>query len=256
LDPSAERRLTQLLSARAKGIFSDNEMAFQFGVLLESIGLDELLDRVSPDLVPLIKQGIVSSNQDAADAEYLRPQDSPFHGLLEYYHCVERILFDERSFGAPRKLRMICLPSFEPEWALVLIGSARAKYSAVVLCKVESQIWSTRNAIVTATRLEREVPDDVAAGLCDIWKKMLSNARHPKLMTVGCDGVSYHFEAGGMAARTWSPDPQTAPGKLVSLCDLLYQFAEGSLDKPVTIDEIRREIESLAAHCRARYGNE
>jgi hypothetical protein len=45
------------------------------------------------------------------------------------------------------------------------------------------------------------------------------------------DGETYHFACGAnnvgwMAGKTWSPDPDTAPGRLVALCHLLYDYVE------------------------------
>jgi hypothetical protein len=47
-----------------------------------------------------------------------------------------------------------------------------------------------------------------------------------------------------MSGKVWSPDPHTAPGHLVTLSHLLYQFVElGGADKPELLDEIDQTME-------------
>jgi hypothetical protein len=253
VSPNAERRLSQLLAARQKGVFSDSEMVNQFGYLAAVADIKELLDRVPPDLVDVLKQGIAGNNRQEADDECLHPEGSPFDYFPSYYQKAATVLFGDRQLGGKRVLSVVCLPSFKVEWALVLLRSAMDEFT-LSLSVAEKQIWSSDAEVpVAAKRIEAALSPEIALGVCDVWRMMLRRSRHPESRRLGMDGVNYHFATygrgiGSMAAKTWSPNPETAPGKLVSLSHLLHQYVVGAADRVALANEVDQAIESLKRH--------
>lgn len=59
---------------------------------------------------------------------------------------------------------------------------------------------------------------------------MLLGTRYADDDILGMDGVTYHFSMDlgreTMAGKTWSPDPESKPGKLVKISDLMVDFAK------------------------------
>ncbi len=131
---------------------------------------------------------------------------------------------------------LVCLPSFQPEWALWVVGARRVGFW-VLLVEADRTIWHF-------THRELETPDSVplkkryselslelGVAVCDIWSRVLSQTRYPEKRTMGCDGVSYHFaysKAGiaSTAGTTWSPPEGTIPGQLVALSDTLREYVQ------------------------------
>lgn len=105
---------------------------------------------------------------------------------------------------------------------------------------------------VAVRLIEAPLASELAALLCAVWQKMLLRVRHPKSSGIGMDGVTYHFAsqwpgARFMAGMTWSPDKQTAPGKLVALSHLLCQYTEAT-------DTERRKLVGAIHQAAAWFG--
>lgn len=236
ISPIISCRLERLLAGREKGLFSDDEFADHLGNLITADNLAELLERLPPNLLPIVKRGIAFDNQRAVDTEYLQPEKSPFDWMPlfgSYYQNVAALLFESDTPQRRGLLSIVCLPSFEVEWALRLLGSDRAGYS-LALSIAEKQIWSSQAGTpVQVRRIEARLTAELAVSICAAWRKMLLRTRHATSGMIGLDGVTYHFACHGagvgwMAGKTWSPDSQTAPGRLVALSHLLYRYVEVS----------------------------
>jgi hypothetical protein len=249
LSPKIEGRLNRLLAMRDKGVFTDEEFAARLGDLLTTDNIGTLLERCPPDLIGVVKKAIALDNRRAADNECLQPEASPLDWLDifdRYYRNVAELLLEP---GKPRRqglISVVCLPSFEVEWALRLIGSEEKGYS-LALSVAEAQIWPSRGTSpIAVKRRESPLAADLAVAVCEAWRKMLLRVRHPERGTGHLDGVTYHFACHGpgfnwMAGKTWSPEPQTAPGKLVALGHLLYQYVErDEPERSVLANEIRQ----------------
>jgi hypothetical protein len=250
----SQRRLDQLLSAYKNGIFNEAELATQFGYLAETADIGDLLNRTPSELHDGIKAGIAAGNRQAADDERLLPEDSPFDQTDEpfgsYYRNVANILLAGQQFKRYSLASVVCLPSFEVEWAIVLFGSRDDEY-CLSLTVADAKIWSSQApSSVTANRRETLFPFDLAKKVCEVWQWMLRRVRHSECGSVGLDGVNYHFASygrfGQMAGKVWSPDPDTLPGRLVRLSHLLYRYVElGTSDSTDLLSEISQMIDSF-----------
>lgn len=164
-------------------------------------------------------------------SDHLLPEDSPFHHWEihgGYNLSVARRLLQEIE-RRPVIATVVCLPSFEPEWALRIHGSNKLGFAAT-LTKAKTQIWSAgQDAEVDVSHDDVTLSSNLADELLNIWSKILRDARYRASASVGLDGVSYHFlcyksTQGHLCGQTWSPDPETSAGHFVSLAHNLHDF--------------------------------
>jgi hypothetical protein len=180
---------------------------------------------------------------------YLEPEDSLFSmalsgGVGAYMLAVATSLLGaaecEARLLAPIWQRdetasLVCLPSFEPEWALWVVGARRVGFW-VLLAEADRSIWhSMRGELETPDSVPlkkrySELSLELGVAVCDIWSRVLSQTRYPEKRTIDrCDGVSYHFaysrkNIASTAGTTWSPPEVTIPGQLVGLSDTLREY--------------------------------
>jgi hypothetical protein len=240
LSPEIARRFDRLLAFHEKGDYSDDELAYAFGSLATADNIGALLERLPSNLLEVFKRGIVLDNHQAMGNEHLQPEDSPLDRLSyreKYYQMVSDALLEPELIQRRGRIRVVCLPSFQVEWSLRLLGSVKKGFS-LVLSVAETQIWSCQPGAPVAVKvMEAPLPTDLAVQVCDVWQKMLLRVRHRESISIGRDGTNYHFacDTPGMAGKIWSPGSSTAPGKLVALSHLLYKYAEQE-------DAVRNEL--------------
>src|SRR5262245_1927320 len=76
-------------------------------------------------------------------ADHLLPEESPLFGapfIPRYFLRVAETLFESGKIKRAEGATAVCLPSFEAEWAVRLIGSEKVPYS-VLLVEAKEQIW-------------------------------------------------------------------------------------------------------------------
>jgi hypothetical protein len=203
-------------------------------------------------LSEIIRQGRVDyAGLRAGESDaYLEPEDSPFSPPLKlairaYELMVAKsllepaeVVFRSTAYRDPQKeiASLVCLPSFEPEWALCVAGERMSGFS-VLLTEAKKNIWySSRNPEVgfpiAVSKSEGQLAADLGGAICDVWRKVLSQTRYPKeLQTSGrCDGVTYHFAYWGvrggslLAGKAWSPAEESVAGKLVAVSHALRDY--------------------------------
>jgi hypothetical protein len=154
LSREIERRLDRLLAVRDKGVFTDEEFAARLGDLLTTDNIGTMLDRLPPDLIGVVKKAVALDNRRAADNECLQPEASPLDWLdvfARYYRNVAGLLLEPDKPRREDLISVVCLPSFQVEWALRLLGSERKGHS-LALSVAEAQIWSYRGTSPIAVK--------------------------------------------------------------------------------------------------------
>ncbi len=165
--------------------------------------------------------------------DHLSLEDSPFHRWEingSYHLSIARQLLPEIK-RRPELAMVLCLPSFEPEWAIRIHGSEKVGFAAT-LTTATTQIWAAMHeddVVVEVSRHDVELSIPIANQLRNIWCQMLREARYRASASGGVDGVSYHFQCfsmtqGFLCGRTWSPDPETTTGRFVALTETLREF--------------------------------
>jgi hypothetical protein len=196
---------------------------------------------------------------------YLEPEDSPFSpppgrwGITAYELKLARTLLEPieleaRGEGYKEIASLVCLPSFEREWAVWIAGERKTGFSAL-LTEAEKNIWySTLTAEVAPVRMYQcQLPTDRAGAICDIWKRILAQTRYPQESKLGCDGVYYHFGYWGkgsppLAGKIWSPEETTVPGKLADFGRTLRDYVKDTANQDVFLRAIEDHLEWFQTH--------
>ena len=196
---------------------------------------------------------------------YLEPEDSPFSpppgrwGISSYELKVARTLLEPIELEARGEeyqeiASLVCLPSFEREWAVWVAGERKTGFSAL-LTEAEKNIWySTLTAEVAPVRMYQcQLPTDRAGAICDIWKRILAQTRYPQESTLGFDGVDYHFGYWGkgsppLAGKIWSPEETTVPGKLADFGRTLRDYVKDTANQDVFLRAIEDHLEWFQTH--------
>jgi hypothetical protein len=243
--------LKQLLAFYEKGVFVEQEFSLRLASLVSRENALDMLDALPPDALPRLRDAVVAAAQDAVDEDCLYPEESVFREntvSATYYLKVAEVLL-ERSAGCPRpNLTVVCLPSFEVEWAL-RVRSAKVGFTAILTEPVE-KIWCHPDPRSIQVRVkERALETELGGALSSVWKKVLIGTRHPRRGRLGLDGVSYHFacsgpDVGNMAGRTWSPERTTVPGRLVAISHALRAYVEAGAEQ---IEGMRENLGSCLA---------
>jgi hypothetical protein len=252
LSPQVSRQLKQLLAFYEKGVFVEQEFSLRLASLVSQENAVDMLDALPPEALPRLKEAVVAAAQDAVDADCLCPEESVLQEntvIATYYLRVAEVLL-ERSAARPRPgLTVVCLPSFEVEWALRVRGSAKIGFTAI-LTEAEEKIWCHVAPRSIQVRAKQKALDaGLGEALCEVWKQVLLRTRHPRRGRQGLDGVSYHFACselgvGSLAGRTWSPESATVPGRLVAISHALREYLEAS---EAETEQVRGKLDSCIA---------
>jgi hypothetical protein len=225
-----------------------------------------------PQKIPSVRSpGVVSAEAARPPniADLLKSGASDFHLVPErerrdqrYDEMVAAVL--SRSFAPDVRARMLCLPSFEPEWVAGLrrTGGPGGRILAFVE-RAKDSIWHVRHfELERASKIkttdasgrelslaelhpegppgleriitgysEQEVDSDTADLVERVWSVALGEMRIPSPGegNLGLDGVSYYFWKAGAPAkvgRSWSPRKGSRMAELVNLGGSLAAVAD------------------------------
>lgn len=225
---------------------------------------------------------LLKNAQPVPRSPYLEPETSPFlhgSGMRLYEETLATTLLgateSEAQSLAPAWLRedkaiLVCVPSFQPEWTLSVVGDREAGYW-VLLVEAQTSLWySTTLWYSTAGEpgipcppsvniYRSELAADLGGAVCDIWNRVLSQTRYAREPLHGCDGLTYHFAYSRMgikgiperSGKTWSPEKGSVPGKLVGLSHALGDYAKDSPNRDVFLKVIQDHIEWFQIHSQA-----
>ena len=178
----------------------------------------------------------------------------PVRGLLftlpvtfAYYQNLGELLLDAGHMTTLGDLFVLCTPSFRPEWAIRLERIGRT----LTLTYPAAPIWLAGSPLPEVERAVATIEPKSYEAIESAWFKMLRLARPFDGRTSGLDGQTYVFgykRNGLMTAQTWSPSPDTAPGRLVSLSESLRQYAlADAVLRPEIEGRIREEAQWFEA---------
>ena len=200
---------------------------------------------------------------------HLEPDDSVFtYGWsLDYYSNVVRVLGRVLPERSPK---VFVLPSNLNEYVIGINDEEGG--CLIVSGRVTHTLWLYEsrkdNSDIDEYMKNSDFPEDpldVAVDLSDqpaspdfcrrvrdVWATTLLRTRYPDpdSVRVGADGVSFHFSTwqrgrGILSGKTWSPEGQTIPGKLVALSMSLRSYSRSGIgDDLEALDEALTEIES------------
>jgi hypothetical protein len=201
---------------------------------------------------------LAASSVSARDEpNHLEPIPAYDHWLDGYAQIVFRTLIEHRF----PEVWMIALPSFRPEYAVILRrvepeDSSEAYYE-LEYAIAEQPIWNHKDVgnstyvhdfrdDVAVDRHLARLPVDVAHNLVDSWKFVVRQTRYAEEDRLVCDGVYYDFYASPLLfGETWSPE-SGIPKMMVDCGELLIQYVESaSQDRTEILGQMQNLIRKL-----------
>lgn len=178
-----------------------------------------------------------------AQDDHLRPDEGYLSsaGFAHVYLVAVRDTLVRNATDSPAT--MVTLPSFQPESIVFLLEKDETVF--VVSAITTKQIWSSDNRRdIKVNTKEKPINAAIAEQISAAFALATSQAHYPKERRMGNDGVTYHFSSfvrgtGVMAGQTWSPDPHTTCGMLVTLGEDMHGYVRGEIDAEKLASEAR-----------------
>jgi len=187
---------------------------------------------------------------------HLEPYEGPFvsGGADDYNGKVRETLLGDLP---DRDFLVVSLPSFQPEWAVV-VAEPDGATALVEFREAKPQIWGNEDPAKQATRSASvHISRETARVLREVWTEMLLATRHKREPVLGFDGVSWHFATwtrgiGARSGQIWSPPGKSFGGRLVALAESLRELATGaSANRVAEEEQMRSAAAALLAELRA-----
>lgn len=205
----------------------------------------------------------------AFSQQFLEPEDGRFSMKtdLEFYGRLYDAMFkDHTPFVIART---VCIPFDASEWAVsVVLRFSPVEFPSidppldtsysVVAVKAQkpigvSSVASLKEKIARLKQANiktysKKIAAEDARTIQDVFFEMVSDARYADENRVGIDGTSYHFSSfkiyfGLRCGRTWSPDENTPPFRLVSLSQTLFDYALADSSKDnIILERLRAQL--------------
>lgn len=221
----------QSLDWMARGTLTQDEAVDRIGYVFANEDIGDVFEAISPEHHPLLHAAHRSALQRVADEDCLQPERSPFDPLFhEYCGRVTELLLTP-SADEPRwpEFTVVCLPWFQPEWALRLVRLgdefSNVREPMLVLVVANTAIWGPGIQQVETTRHVCPVQIELASRLESLWERMLLSTRASRHVGMGLDGMTYHFQHRHKAGQTWSPRRDTRAWRFVEVALTLVRFA-------------------------------
>jgi hypothetical protein len=202
---------------------------------------------------------------ESAAQDFLEPEAGVFSDFAftvdDYVKVRKHLLRDGED---SHEARMVCLPSFGPEWAVTLRRSGREQW-VVELEEAQGELCSAADpSTVKIVRLKRDIDAATANSVFTVWIKMLKRVQYAEEFLGGFDGVSYHFSSMPIrdklrCGQCWAPEPKSGGDEpvdlLVTAGEKLRQYVHSSKErKPDTLKQLKSTIERLDKLLDSRRG--
>lgn len=206
----------------------------------------------------------------ASAQDHLEPEEGTLNQPQWRWNYAQRIrevlLKDAADYHVAR---MVCLPSFEPEWVVTVVREEAEDLDAphsyyVEYVIAEKKLFPPKDSQgVTGKKSRASLDRETAESLNRIWRRMLRTTRYPEEPRLGADGVDYRFSRflalldrgqpeplpGWEQGMIWTPDAESLCGELVAIGERLKAYV---LARPEDREKIGREIREKAAKLGAR----
>jgi hypothetical protein len=213
------------------------------GVILKEEHSDSLFDHFPLERHPILRDGYAEALQRVADEDCLEPPRSIFGtapaNTLWQLELAERLL-DARTEPLPiPALRVVCVPSFSPPWAVRAFEPLHGQSDAVR----RVVYTTTRGAESEVVRHECRIDEKLLQRLVALWDRMVSSSRVPKKPRGGADGVVWHFTNRMHGGQVWSPERRSLPWRLAGVAELLAKLALSEPgQQPAILAELDTEL--------------
>ena len=195
-------------------------------------------------------------NAESAAQDFLEPETgvlSDFASIVDDYAKIKRYLLRGGDDG--HEGRMICLPSFEPEWAVTLRQTGPEQW-VVDLDEAREELCSAADpSAVKIVRSKSDVDAATAHSVFAVWVRMLKRVHYAEGFLGGHDGVSYHFSSGPIGdkircGQCWAPEQRSGGDEpvelLVTAGENLKDYVRSSKDgRAERLKKLKSTIERL-----------
>lgn len=177
----------------------------------------------------------------------LSPEGSPFtrgETIGGYHLATAALLVPDVKRGS--SLGVVCLPSFESEWSLVVEEDGAEGFTAT-LRTADEEIWSCfQQRLPTVSTVTVSLPIEMARTALAIWSGQLMRVGYDSPANRGLDGETYHLfmshNRRQVAGATWSPNPSSLCGQLIAVAHTLHEYVA----KPADQNKAVAEFDALA----------
>ena len=152
----------------------------------------------------------------------MRSQSSPNDHKV-YYDNVFALLFG--GFSEKPEARYASLPSFTEEYAFSLEKDKKG-YRNVSTTLTANYRYATRRKSVKTRLSKKHISKSMAVSLRELFRLLIRQIEEPSPDEArrGLDGTTYFFastdnEGKTAVGETWSPEPASALGRLVGICN-------------------------------------
>lgn len=160
-------------------------------------------------------------------SDHLTPHDNPLATipLIASYHAhLAEILTPKYPRKSIVHATIYCLPSFEPEWSIHIVGHSSSHLTAMALTAKKNHWMEDISTDDDVERTEIDIPLIQGERLIRVLGFLLSETRFSQSPVDGLDGVRYYFSSGHMSGMTWSPPDNSRMDRLCKLADSLHDY--------------------------------
>jgi hypothetical protein len=175
--------------------------------------------------------------------DHLEPEEgslAEYDFEFEFYLNIKKYLV--RDTDSKYAARMICLPSFSPEWVITLREAPDRGEWSLELNVAEEQFWTAKHHDrIRITKKTLPIDKTIAEKISRVWLAMLRSVRYPSASgDDAVDGVEYHFSrsmppTGVLAGQIWSasedPPQSSLTERLIHIGNNMRQYVECSQER-------------------------
>ncbi len=189
---------------------------------------------------------------EVSEASHLTPVESVFSAnptIAEYELCVAKALRLSYDLDLAICVSAFCLPSFQPEWAVFLVRLDKDCYE-VHSSDFAEPMWGNKDpSTIQARKRKRYIDSRFGTRIETMFQNQLATVQYHDNDRHGADGVTFTFSAshpskGIVAGTTWSPEPESVPGKMVELAVAMCTYVLIPEDKS---DEFLNKMNAVFA---------
>ena len=177
-----------------------------------------------------------------------KTKDTSTNSSLKYRKTLENILMQNLSHDYI--IRLFVIPAFDAEYAFqIKKDTNKYKISAIVL---RENLWyflwrSQETDSIKIKSYERTIDETFALKIDSLFKIFINQVPEERIFCGrGLDGETYQFhrQENGVVkcGETWSPYEKSILGELVSICDLVMEYAIG---KDIDMENLSKRIDEL-----------
>src|SRR5882724_12056697 len=165
--PDVSREIAMLLAQHAKGIRGTEEVLLCLSGCATTANLAEVEKLIPSEFIEPLREVL-------SDKQCLEPESSPFNIQASYCAKVASVLLPTVT---KELFSVICLPSFEVEWALRLDRIGKSDFSLTLTVAQEPIFGSQGGSAGKTIDYEARLSSELAQKGLRVWEFMIKRAK-------------------------------------------------------------------------------